>query len=158
MTIPRSITLSQGLSALVDAEDFEWLSQWKWCAHRLRHTTYAKRSLKGILMHREIMQRHGFSFAVVDHANHDGLDNRKGNLRPCSASENQANRSKGSGSSRYKGVHLDAATGLWRAEVRRDGRRLRGPRFADEKDAADWYDEKASDLFGEFALLNLART
>lgn len=148
------IQLTQGLAAAVDPEDFEWLSQWKWCAMHGRATAYAKRSLKGILMHREIMTHHGHTFEFVDHANHNGLDNRKLNLRACSASENGANRLKTAGSSRYKGVHFEHQTKRWRPEVRCDGKRLRGPRFDSELEAAAWYDEKAWELFGDFALLN----
>jgi hypothetical protein len=148
------IELTQGLVALVDEEDFEWLSQWKWCVAKTSNCIYAKRTNKAILMHRELMVRHGYTFQVVDHANHDGLDNRKANLRPCSQSENQANRRKTIGSSQFKGVHLEAQTGRWRAEIRHDGKRLRGPRFTSELEAAAWYDEKAWELFGDFALLN----
>lgn len=150
----KEIPLTQGYVALVDDDDFEWLSQWKWCVLRTRNNIYAKRSSKGILMHREIVCRHGLLEETVDHVNHNGLDNRKSNLRPCSQSENQANRRKIEGSSRFKGVHLEAYTGKWRAEIRCEGRHIRGPRFDSELEAAAWYDEKAYELFGNFALLN----
>lgn len=149
-----AIQLTQGFSAAVDEEDFVWLSQWKWCVAKTNTNVYAKRSSKGILMHREIMRRHGLLVEFVDHANHNGLDNRKSNLRPCSSSENQANRVKVSGSSKYKGVHFESQTGRWRAEIRNNGRRIRGPRFDSELEAAAWYDEQAYHLFGDFALLN----
>ncbi len=155
----KLIPLTQGLFATVDDEDFEWLSRWKWCVLRTTSNIYAKRTSKAILMHREVLIRHGHTPEAVDHANHNGLDNRKSNLRPCTSSENSANQHKTTRptTSRYKGVHFEAYTRRWRPEVRAQGKRIRGPRFDSELEAAAWYDEKAWELFGDFALLNGTR-
>lgn len=150
----KTIQLTKGRVALVDDDDFEWLSQWKWCALVTANNVYAKRSAKGILMHREIIARHGLPSPSVDHANHDGLDNRKANLRACTHSENAGNKRKTSGTSRFKGVHFESQTKRWRPEVKCNGRRFRGPRFDSEEAAASWYDKKACELFGDFALIN----
>jgi hypothetical protein len=148
------IPLTQGFYAIVDTEDAEWLSQWNWCVAKTASNTYAKRTLRGILMHREVLRHHGIDAHLVDHANHNGLDNRKSNLRPCSSSENNANRRKSGGSSRFKGVHFEKQTKMWRPEISFEGRRIRGPRLLTEVEAAAWYDRKALALFGDFAVLN----
>jgi hypothetical protein len=66
----------------------------------------------------------GFS---IDHINHDGLNNRKINLRLCNQSMNNANQRKQTRatSSKYKGVS-------WCKEKRKNGRNertIRTPRF-----------------------------
>jgi hypothetical protein len=91
----------------------------------------------------------------VDHRNHDGLDNRRENLRPCTNQQNQHNQRKRAGcTSRYKGVHWDFRNGSWRAAIKAEGRTIHLGRFQDEDDAARAYDDAARRLFGEFALTN----
>ena len=92
---------------------------------------------------------------VTDHINHNGLDNRKSNLRVCTCSENNRNKRSQKGStSIYKGVCRHKATGKWRARIKFEGKRMHIGYFTDEKEAARAYDAKAKELFGEYALLN----
>lgn len=151
----KEIPLTQGHVALVDDDDFEWLSTWKWCIAKTTSTIYAKRTLKGILMHREIFRYHRFDFTYVDHINHDGLDNRKANLRAATPHDNLGNQRKTRGNSRFKGVHRESQTGRWRASISVSGKLIKSPRMAREEDAAAWYNERAKAHFGEFALLNV---
>lgn len=149
---------------LVDDEDYEWLMQWKWCAHKGKHalscTFYARRSSpRGegkrhpILMHREIAAAQFGEH--VDHINHDTLDNRKENLRRCSASQNQHNaRLRSDNPSGLKGVTWSDSHHAWQPQICCDGK----PRYlgyaATHFEAALIYDAAAQELFGEFALLN----
>ncbi len=57
-------------------------------------------------------------------------------------------------SSRYKGVVRRGAYKRWRARIGFNGKRIHLGDFADEKQAAMAYDDKAAELFGEFAYLN----
>ena len=79
----RLILLTQAKFATVDVEDYDWLSQYKWCAAKDRETFYAHRGSNGIAvsMHRAIM--HAPKGVICDHKNHNGFDNRKSNLRLC---------------------------------------------------------------------------
>lgn len=97
----REIPLTQGKVALIDDEDYEELSQYKWTAHhRAKNTWYAvryvgkrvdgKRVGVHIQMHRVITNCP--DGLVVDHINHNGLDNRKENLRTVTAAVNAGNR------------------------------------------------------------------
>lgn len=78
------IELSKGLSCIVDAEDYERLSNYKWYATKWSYHYYAARKTvhKGktfwIPMHRQIT--HCPRYLIVHHDNHDTLDNRKANL------------------------------------------------------------------------------
>lgn len=91
--------------------------------------------------------------AIIDHINHDVWDNRIENLRVCSESQNCANRRKKNAAvSRYKGVtrHRDK----WKARVKCNGQELYLGLFDTEIGAAVAYNNKAKELFGDFAILN----
>ena len=82
----KKIKLTQGKVAIVDDEDFEWLSQWKWYAHG----NYAQRA--GASMVREILGLKKGDKRQGDHKNHDTLDNRRCNLRIVTKAQNQWNQ------------------------------------------------------------------
>ena len=93
----------------------------------------------------------------VDHINHNGLDNRRCNLRLVTQSQNMCNmritpRSK---SSCFKGVHWFGRTNKWQAQIMMDGKRVHLGYFVDEVDAARAYDEAAKKLHGHNCWLNL---
>jgi hypothetical protein len=81
------IELTKGMRTLVDDEDHEWLSQWKWQAHKSSTLWYAVRT-GTIRMHRLILGLEKSDKRVVDHLNKDSLDNRRANLRICTIHEN----------------------------------------------------------------------
>uniref|UniRef100_A0A6M3M6X3 Putative homing endonuclease n=1 Tax=viral metagenome TaxID=1070528 RepID=A0A6M3M6X3_9ZZZZ len=109
----KEIPLTQGQVALVDDEDFEKVNQYKWCAcwYHKPETFYAKRGLDKDDGTRTTQFMHRFILNTprgkqVDHRNHNGLDNTKGNIRVVTNSQNSLNARKRKGSSsQYKGVH-----------------------------------------------------
>ena len=110
----KRIPLGEGQYALVDAADYEWLKQWTW---RLQNG-YAVRYENGrtIYMHREIMKPP--EGMLVDHINHNKLDNCRSNLRVCTRQENMCNRGKCPGSSsRFKGVGYSKEQHKWSAKI-----------------------------------------
>ncbi|MEE9354761.1 MAG: HNH endonuclease [Methylococcaceae bacterium] len=151
-----AIPLSQGLFALVDGKNYEWLMQWKWYAKRQKNGDYyAQRGngRKTILMHRVIMKTP--DGLQVDHKNHTGLDNRKANLRNCTHSENDRyQRVRKGGTSRYKGVSFQEASRKWNSQITYENKHIHLGLFVDEVKAALVYDKKARELFGEYALTN----
>lgn len=95
---------------------------------------------------------------VVDHINRNRLDNRKENLRICTAKENSYNTSKrknkNGSSSKYKGVSAQKSkNGIikWTATVTKDGVTTKIKNIESEIEAAKMYDLMAEELFGEFA-------
>jgi hypothetical protein len=151
----KIMPLTQGKFAIVDAEDYNCLSRHKWCAARSKDTFYAHRgsNRRLISMHRAIMRAP--KGLMCDHRNHNGLDNRKSNLRLCTSAQNQYNKRPKKGcSSKYKGLTLREDRRRWRAKICFNRKRIHLGDFADQIKAALTYDDKAIELFGEFAYLN----
>ncbi len=122
----RIIPLTKGLRAIVSPEDYDRLSACKWHAARHQRVFYAQTGTgrKGVrkrclvMMHRAVMGVE--DERVVDHQNHNGLDNRRRNLRIATWTENCWNKRKANfkSSSQYKGVMWDKRRGKWQAHDR----------------------------------------
>lgn len=148
----KQIQLTKGYVALVDDEDYEYLSQFKWKVRIGRRTMYAVRHIE-ISMHRAVIQVDDDK--VVDHINRNGLDNRKKNLRACTQLQNKYNSTgKIGGTSKYKGVTWNKQHKKWKARVHTNRKEIFLGYHANEEDAARAYDLKAREIFGEFAFLN----
>jgi hypothetical protein len=113
-------------------------------------------------MHREILglKRQGGRAQQADHANGDGLDNRRCNLRICSSAQNNANKKKWTGASSYKGVSWSASRCRWMAQLGaglhasgKQAVRFLG-RFRTQEEAAYAYNQAALNQYAEFAVLN----
>ena len=158
----KEIELTQGKRTQVDDADFEWLSQWKWCVAWNGWHWYAVRSIpcdsnskqRRVWMHRLITNAQPGE--QVDHQDRDGLNNQRENLRPCTQTQNNANRAKKAGcSSKFKGVYWSKRVGKWRSRIKIDGRQTDLGYFDDEVRAARAYDDASLEQYGEFAKLNV---
>ena len=152
----RKIPLTQGKFALVDPEDYAELARHKWCAAKQGNSFYAVRSDHGrqLRMHRVILNAP--PDRVVDHTDHEGLNNTKRNLRPCNKAQNAHNQRPQQGrSSKYKGVCWAKRERKWYSRIQDQGRQRSLGLFANERDAARARDAAAAALHGEFAFLNL---
>lgn len=151
-----------GIGVLVDAEDVERLGAMRWSPIKFGGAYYAVTrkgtspgGLVSTFMHRLIMDAQPDE--LIDHANGDGLDNRKANLRRCTRSQNAANAlSHRNSSSRFKGVSWAKSKKRWQATITVDYRSIFLGRYVIEEDAARAYDDAAVRYFGEFARLNLS--
>ena len=159
----REIPLTQEKVAMVDDSDYEFLSQWKWYAARnVSGIWYAWRRYKNkngsvgkISMHRQILGLEPGDKRQGDHQNHNGLDNRRDNVRICSAQQNHANeRPTKNGTSKFKGVSWCNRTRKWAAQFQLKGISIFLGRFQFEELAALAYDFAALKYFREFANFN----
>ena len=159
------IQLTQGKVTFVDAADapallvYRWFAMKNrrhWCAGRNAPKQNGKRGT--IYMHRQLM---GFPVLEVDHKDHNGLNNRRSNLRLATDLQQAANRWNPRNRVGYRGVikrlrkwvpHCFEA----RINVNRKYRKL--GYFKSAKLAALAYDKAAREIFGEFAVLNFAKS
>ena len=164
----KRIPLTQGRFALVDADDYAWLSRWKWTfrpsdrgsrGYAVRNVHYyrsdGKRSSRPINMHREILGLSPRDPRLCDHINGNPLDNRRSNLRMCTQSQNLANtRRRRNARSRYRGATWHRQRRKWRARIKHRGREIHLGLYQTEREAVLAYNAKATELYGEFARLN----
>ena len=152
---------------MVDDKDYELVSKFKWFAAKdsagnfyVRHNSHigmldGKPVSSIMYMHNLIMRpKKGF---LVDHKNHNPLDNTRNNMRSCSAAQNSMNRRKSNikkYSSRFKGVHFDRRDKKWIAQIEVNGIGIRPYSGNDELEAAKAYNDAAIKYFGKFAVLN----
>lgn len=147
--------------ALVDDEDYEELSKFKWYIDSGGHTHYGTRSLpktekdhSAILMHREIL---GLKKGeVCDHIDGNGLNNQRNNLRKATISQNCANRIS-YGSSKHLGVSWHKISKRWRAQIQKNGIVFHLGSFESEEEAALAYNVVAKEKHKDFAKLNIIK-
>ncbi len=105
-------------------------------------------------MHKVVLNNPDSEF--IDHINHNGLDNRKENVRPATRAQNNYNRQKYANNSysKYKGVSFKKKGQKWSAQIGLNNKMLFLGYFKNELDAAKAYDKAAKKYHGDFASLN----
>jgi hypothetical protein len=159
----RTIPLTRGYVTIVDDEDYEWLSQFKWCSDTPRSgQPYAKRY--GILgdpeaplrkghvkMHRDIL---GLGFEdgnYADHISGDTLDNRRCNLRRVSKSQNAMNRApRANSKTGVNGVSWCKRERKYTAYIKIKEKQRSLGYFTTLEEAAAARREAEEELFGEY--------
>jgi len=152
----KEILITRGQVVIVNEQDYEELSKYKWYLI----DGFAARTIKKddkrttIYMHRVIMDAPiGVS---VYHINHNKLDNQRENLRLVKGSARMHRRPSVKHSSKYRGVYWCKDKRKWIAEIKVYKKQIRLGRFEVEKDAAIAYDEAARKYYGSLARTNFA--
>lgn len=150
-----------------DDQDHELISRYNWHIQKGRTSLYAitnikidgAKRIKGKLqktvlsMHRLVMGTPDYFH--VDHKDHNGLNNRKCNLRKCTRSQNAMNsRLKKTNITGYKGVTFFKASNRYEAFIMHNKKQIHLGYFDTDIEAAKRYNEAAVQYFGEFAYLN----
>mgnify|MGYP000928629182 FL=1 len=147
-----SIFTANSKLILISTESIDLVKPFTWC---VEGTGYAMSRTKGyaVKMHRLIMEAEQGQF--VDHIDGNPLNNTLENLRLCYKQQNEFNtKIRSDNTSGYKGVSFHKPSGRYRAYINKDGIRQDLGLHDTKKDAAKSYNQKASELFGEFARLN----
>ncbi len=157
------VQLTKGFFAIIDACYADPIGKFNWfensCTSKYKH--YASTNHDPILgredvstsLHRYVAFLHGMDISgLVDHRDGNGLDCRFSNLRPATKATNAWNRGIDSNNtSGVKGVHFEAFTGRWRAEIWVNKKHLRLGRFASKEQAATVIARARREFHGEFA-------
>lgn len=146
------IELTQGKTAIIDDNDFDLVSKYKWYFNK-GYAASSSMFSKKIYMHRVVANPPvGFQ---VDHINGNKLDNRKENLRCCTVKQNTQNvRKHKDNTSGYKGVILHKPNNKYTVRIMENGKFAFFGYYSDPIEAAKVYDREAKRIFGEFASLN----
>lgn len=123
------VSLSKGKFAIIDAQDADYINQWKWTylssgyAFRRKYlgVVDGKEQSEYILMHRLLMDcPEGYE---VDHINHNRLDNRKSNLRIVTRAQNTHNAGiRSDNTSGHKNIYWYKAYKKWMVTVGANGK------------------------------------
>jgi hypothetical protein len=150
----KTIQLTRGLVSLVDDADYESVSNHSWYAMMPKgaRTWYAASRMGGriVMLHRFLMNPP--TKMVVDHIDGNGLHNFRSNLRVCTQSQNGANRPKARKNGGFKGVCKQGSRFV--AYIRPNRVKEHLGSFATAEDAAMAYDNRARQVWGEFAKTN----
>jgi len=154
--------MAQPQYAKVDPADYKRLRKYEWFTKKGGKSFYSRRHAasgeKGkrqlTYMHQDVIEVP--AGMVIDHINHDGMDNRSANVRAATYSQNMYHRRKCSGAkhSKYKGIQWDKTHRKWRASITFEKKVMHLGYFQNEIDAARAYDRAARQYHGEFASLN----
>lgn len=135
------------IKSLIDLDDYKNVSNHQWCVDS---RGYVKTTINGkeVKLHRFINNPNNHE--VVDHINHNTLDNRKQNLRNVSMQENSMNRKRGiNNTSGYKNISKNK-NGTYTVSIQCKGIRHRKTCLTLEQ-AIELRDKMLKELHGEFA-------
>jgi len=159
----KTIRLTQNQVAFVDDSDYEFLSQWRWCAVWMKCTRsyYAVRRARiyeghqngtRIWMHRQILGLAPGDKRQGDHANRHTLDNQRSNLRVATREQQSANQRLSRDSrTGLKGVTWHKGQGIYHARIRVARKLIHLGQFTGKHEAHAAYCTAAIKYFGEFA-------
>lgn len=151
----KEIILSSGQKVIVDDDDYERLSNFKWyysSGYAVRYSRINGKQKTWKMCWDIIGYPDG---QEVDHINHNKLDERKCNLRFVTHSQNMHNYPLQTHKDyKYKGVCLHKASGKWIAQIKVNGKKMYLGTFSDILDAVEVYNQAAKEYHGEYAFVN----
>lgn len=148
-----TFTTPSGTEFMVSVADIEFVGARLWCAlknGRRYDIIWRNKKLSRLLMKTPVHLH-------CDHINGNSLDNRRENLRNCTASQNSWNRKRSHGKTLFKGVSyrpLLHRNCRWHARISRHGKRVMVGCFSTALQAALCYDAASRQIDGEYAALN----
>lgn len=138
--------------ALIDLEDVEACMKHKWHLKRTEWNTDYVKNANNLMLHRFLLNVQDKNL-VVDHINHNGLDNRKSNLRICNISQNGMNKVRPkNNSSGHIGVSWDKSRGKWMAHIKLNGKGKNLGRFDTFEEAVEAREAAEQEYFKEYAI------
>jgi AP2 domain. len=140
--------------ALIDIEDVENVKQYKWCSTKKDDTEYVSNQQK-VSLHRFVTNCPKGMY--VDHINHNGLDNRKKNLRICTNQENLFNsKISKRNKSGVTGVYFSKDKSKWVADITLNRKTIHLGAFVNKEEAILVRKAAEKKYFGKFAFKGIS--
>lgn len=143
------IANNTGVEFLIDCSNYEMVCKYTWNQNDKGYI-YANYKKKKIYLHRllfNLTQKN----QLVDHINHNILDNRKNNLRVVTNSQNQMNRDKPKqNTSGIKGIYWHKNKEKWQANIQVNGKLLYLGIFDSKQDAINARKDAEKKYFNEY--------
>jgi hypothetical protein len=137
---------------IVDYDDFiNHVMGYKFFMNNYGYVVYssAKDGLHNKFLHRVIMNCP--EDMMIDHINHNPLNNCRSNLRICTNQQNQMNASKSkNNTSGVQGVHWHKASEKWRAQIRLNKKQITLGYFKDFDEACQVRKDAEIKYYGEY--------
>lgn len=139
--------------ALIDIEDIEKVKAIRWHKSDLQRNTYycTSNNKQFRRLHRYILNITDPKI-LIDHINHNGLDNRKCNLRICTNQQNLCNCTvPKNNTSGHKGVYFSKDKNKWTAQITLNNKTKYIGRYDTLEEAVKARNEAAKKYYGEFS-------
>lgn len=146
--------VTNGKSFIFDKQDYPIVKNYNWTVEKLGYVRTNVKN-KNVRLHRLIMRPS--KGKVIDHINGDRADCRRSNMRITNNQNNIFNqRLRSTNTSGYKGVFLDKRRNTYYSSITCNGKTCHIGTFRTDQiiEAAKAYNQKAIELFGEYAFLN----
>ncbi len=147
------LLFKDNICGIIDTNDLPMIERLHWTLYLKKTCSYLRNSKTKQKLHRYILGV-ADSRIFIDHIDHNGLNNRRGNLRACSNQQNCMNRRPLNATSQFKGVAWKNKNKKWVSTININAKQIHLGYFDNEIQAALTYNKMASKLFGEFAYLN----
>lgn len=144
---------------IVDLEYFDLVSKYQWHVENSRKTIqYAQTNIgtrlspKSLRMHKLLIP----NSQQIDHINHNGLDNRKSNLRECTNRENNCNKNFSSRlpKSGYTGIRYNKKVGSYYVRIMVNKKEISLGHYNNLEDAIEARRQGEIKYFGKFRYSN----
>ena len=144
--------MNETARALIDLDDIEKCISHKWHLKRTEWNTDYVKDSNNVLLHRFVLNLTDDNF-VIDHINHNGLDNRKCNLRICNTQQNAMNKiTPKNNTSGHIGVSFDKTRNKWMAYIKLNGRMKNLGRYNSYEEAVAARENAEELYFKEYRL------
>ena len=142
---------SKGEKFYFDKEDYKLVKDYCWRKDGTGYLVSRERGTgKNMLLHRLVMNAKDGE--VVDHINHDKLNNCKSNLRKCTQGDNVKNTSiNKSNTSGVTGIHWNKKISKWQAYIRVNRKQIHLGYFTSKTEAIRVRVHSELEIFGEYA-------
>lgn len=135
--------------ALIDLDDIDLIKEYRWCMTTEKYVSSTINGVRDRRIHNLIMNpAEGF---LVDHINHNPLDNRKCNLRICTPENNARNLLLAkNNTSGFTGVELTKYN-TWRVSISVNKKTIHIGTYKTKEEAIEARKQAEIDYYGEFA-------